>query len=118
MQMEGIGLQLIAEIGDALRFTRRNAITAFAGLDPGVNESSRYVQKNVPTSKWDSAELRKTSFQVMDVLIKIMTQDDPVYKFIDKKRSQGKPYYMTTGANKFLRIYYGRVRDYLVSLQS
>ena len=32
-----------------------------------------------------------------------------------KKRSQGKPYYvyMTAGANKFLRVYYGRVKEYL-----
>lgn len=38
--------------------------------------------------------------------------------FIDKKRAQGKPYYvyMTAGANKFLRIYYGRVKEYLMSL--
>ena len=32
--------------------------------------------------------------------------------------NQGKPYYvyMTAGANKFLRIYYGRVKQYLLSL--
>ena len=43
---------------------------------------------------------------------------DPVYAFMDKKRKQGKPYYvyMTAGANKFLRIYYGRVKEYLSSL--
>ncbi len=44
--------------------------------------------------------------------------NDPVYAFMDRKRSEGKPYYvyMTAGANKFLRIYYGRVREYLASL--
>ena len=124
MQMKGVGPslgpQLMAEIGDVMRFTHRNAITAFAGVDPGVNESGSYAQKSVPTSKRGSADLRKTLFQVMDVLIKTMPQDDPVYKFIDKKRSQGKPYYvyMTAGANKFLRIYYGRVKEYLATLQS
>lgn len=58
---------------------------------------------------------KKDSFQVMDVLIKTMPQDDPVYQFMDRKRTQGKPYYvyMTAGANKFLRIYYGRVKEYL-----
>ena len=124
MQMKGVGPslgpQLMAEIGDVMRFTHRNAITAFAGVDPGVNESGSYAQKSVQTSKRGSADLRKTLFQVMDVLIKTMPQDDPVYKFIDKKRSQGKPYYvyMTAGANKFLRIYYGRVKEYLATLQS
>lgn len=48
----------------------------------------------------------------------VLCQDDPVYQFLDKKRAQGKPYYvyMTAGANKFLRIYYGRVKEYLASL--
>ena len=122
MAMNGIGPslgpQLIAEIGDVTRFTHKGAITAFAGVDPGVNESGTFSQKSVPTSKRGSADLRKTLFLVMDVLIKTMPLDDPVYQFLDKKRSQGKPYYvyMTAGANKFLRIYYGRVKEYLASL--
>lgn len=93
-------------------------MTAFAGVDLCVNESSTYEQKSVPTSKRGSANLRKTLFQVMDVLIKTMPQDDPVYQFLNKKRAQGKSYhvYMTAGANKFLRIYYGRVKEYLSSL--
>ena len=93
-------------------------IVFFAGVDPGVNESGSYEQKNAPTSKRGSAELRKTLFQVMDCLIKTMPQDDPVYLFMDKKRAQGKSYnvYMTAGANKFLRIYYGRVKEYLATL--
>lgn len=54
----------------------------------------------------------------LDSLIKRSPVDDPVYAFMDKKRAQGKPYYvyMTAGANKFLRIYYGRVREYLSTL--
>ena len=122
MAMNGVGPslgpQLIAEIGDVTRFTHKGAVTAFAGVDPGVNESGTFSQKSVPTSKRGSADLRKTLFLLMDVLIKTMPQDDPVYQFLDKKRSQGKPYYvyMTAGANKFLRIYYGRVKEYLASL--
>jgi transposase len=122
MEMKGVGPslgpQLMAEIGDVTRFTHKGAITAFAGVDPGVNESGTYEQKSVPTSKRGSSSLRKTLFQVMDCLIKTKPQDDPVYAFIDKKRAQGKPYYvyMTAGANKFLRIYYGRVKEYLTSL--
>lgn len=122
MAMKGVGPslgpQLMAEIGDVARFTHRNAITAFAGVDPGVNESGDYSQKSVHASKHGSPMLRKTLFLVMDVLIKIKPQDDPVYLFMDKKRAQGKAYYvyMTAGANKFLRIYYGRVKEYLASL--
>lgn len=123
MKMKGVGPslgpQLISEIGDVTRFHSKGALTAFAGVDPGINESGTYAQKSVPTSKRGSSYLRKTLFQVMDALIKTMPQDDPVYLFLDKKRAQGKPYYvyMTAGANKFLRIYYGRVKEYLSSLQ-
>ena len=122
MNMKGVGPslgpQLMAEIGDVSRFTHKGAITAFAGVDPGVNESGTYEQRSVPTSKRGSSNLRKTLFQVMDVLMKTMPQDDSVYQFLDKKRAQGKPYYvyMTAGANKFLRIYYGRVKEYLATL--
>ena len=55
----------------------------------------------------------------MDGILKRSPMDNPVYLFMDKKRSQGKPYYvyMTAGANKFLRIYYGRVKEYLEKLE-
>lgn len=55
----------------------------------------------------------------MSVLIKVSPVDDAVYAFMAKKRAEGKPYYvyMTAGANKFLRIYYGRVKEYLASLE-
>ena len=53
----------------------------------------------------------------MDVLVKTKP-DAPVYLFIDKQRAEGKPYYvyMTAGANKFFRVYYGRVKEYLSAL--
>lgn len=119
MDMYGVGKslgpQLMAEIGDVMRFKQRNSLSAFAGVDPGVDGSGSREAKSVPTSKSGSSELRRTLFLVMDVLIKNKPLDDPVYCFIDKKRSEGKPYYvyMTAGANKFLRIYYGRVKEYL-----
>ncbi len=122
MAMNGVGPtlgpQLMAEIGDVTRFTHRGALTAFAGVDPGKGDSGQRVRKSVPTTKKGSPYLRKTLFQIMDGLIKRSPVDDPVYAFMDKKRAQGKPYYvyMTAGANKFLRIYYGRVREYLSAL--
>lgn len=121
MAMKGVGSslgpQLMAEIGDVTRFTQKGAITAFAGVDPGANQSGTYEQQSVRTSKRGSPSLRKTLFQVMDVLIKTSPSDDAVYAFMSKKRAEGKSYYvyMTAGANKFLRIYYGRVKEYLAS---
>lgn len=121
MKMNGVGPtlgpQLMAEIGDVTRFTRREALTAFAGVDPGKNESGKHVQTSVRTSKKGSPNLRKTLFQIMESLNKRSPADDPVYAFMAKKNAQGKPYYvyMTAGANKFLRIYYGKVKEYLSS---
>ena len=109
MAMNGVGStlgpQLMAEIGDVTRFTHREALTAFAGVDPGKNDSGKHVQKSVRTSKKGSPHLRRTLFQIMDGLIKRSPIEDPVYYV-----------YMTAGANKFLRIYYGRVREYFASL--
>ena len=107
--------KLIAEIGDVSRFTHREALTAFAGVDPGVNESGKFKSKSNKASKCGSARLRKTLFLIMSCLLQTQPIDDPVYCFLDKKRSEGKPYhvYMTAGSNKFLRIYYGKVKECL-----
>ena len=98
MAMNGVGStlgpQLMAEVGDVTRFTHREALTAFAGVDPGKNDSGKHVQKSVRTSKKGSPHLRRTLFQIMDGLIKRSPIDDPVYVFMDKKRAQGKPYYV------------------------
>ena len=119
LSMKGVGPslgpQIIAEIGDITRFSNKGALTAFAGVDPGVNSSGTHTQKSVHTTKRGSTHLRKSLFQVMDALIKNAPEGDPVYEFMIKKRLEGKPYYvyMTAGCNKFLRIYYGRVKEYL-----
>ena len=70
-------------------------------------------------SKRGSASLRRTLFLVMGVLLQCAPMDEPVYQFMNKKRSEGKPYrvYMMASANKFLRIYYASVKAYLESLE-
>lgn len=121
MSMYGIGLtygpQLMAEIGDISRFDHRSAITAFAGVDPGVDQSGQVNHESNRASKHGAPRLRKTLFQIMATLLQLAPEDDPVYRFMMKKKSEGKPYqvYMTAGANKFLRIYYGKVKECLAS---
>ena len=112
---DSLGPQLMAEIGDVTRFAHKGSLAAFAGVDPGANQSGSHESKSVQTSKSGSPHLRRTLFLVMTVLLQTAPQDDPVYRFMDKKRCEGKPYfvYMTAGANKFLRVYYGRVKEYL-----
>ena len=115
---DSLGPQLMAEIGDVRRFAHKGSLTAFAGVDPGANQSGTYEAKSTHSSKRGSPELRKTLFLVMTVLLQKAPPDDPVFQFLDKKRAEGKPYYvyMTAGCNKLLRIYYGRVKEYLNSM--
>lgn len=117
--MYGVGeltaAQLMAEIGDVRRFPRRSSIVGFAGVDPGVNESGKHSAASVPTTKRGSPHLRKTLFQVICTYLRKAPADEPVYQFLCKKRDEGKPYlvYMTAAENKFLRIYYARVKECL-----
>lgn len=119
MQMFGVGStfgpQLMAEIGDVLRFARKQSLVAFAGIDPAPNDSGDKYGRNSGTTKRGSPYLRKTLFNIMKCYIQNAPEDEPVYQFIDKKRSEGKPYfvYMTAAANKFLRRYYAKVNEYL-----
>ncbi len=124
MSMHGVGTtygpQLMAEIGDISRFDHRSAITAFAGVDPGVNQSGTMNQQSNRASKHGDPRLRKTLFQIMSTLLQLAPSDDPVYLFMMKKKSEEKPYqvYMTAGANKFLRIYYGKVKECITAQTS
>ncbi len=117
IDMYGVGeitaAQLMAELGDIRRFSNRGAIVAFAGIDPEASESGNYSRKSNHSSKRGSSHLRKTLFQVVSTYLKKSPSNEPVYQFLDKKRAEGKPYYvyMTAAANKFLRIYLARVRE-------
>lgn len=121
-QMGGVGdilaPQVMAEIGDVFRFYRKSSLVSFAGLEPVDNKSGKF-QGNESVSKQGSPHLRGTLFLVMRSLLQHKTVDDPVYQFIDRKRSEGKHYYcyMTAGSAKFLRIYFARVREYLLNLE-
>ena len=121
MSMFGVGKvygpQLIAEVGDTRRFRNRRAITAFAGLDAPPYQSGQLDVSSRNISKRGSAALRKVLFQITEVYILNKPEDEPVYQFIDKKRSEGKHYYSyrIAAANKFLRIYFAKVNQVLIS---
>lgn len=117
--MYGVGettaAQLMAEIGDVRRFPRRSSIVAFAGVDPAITQSGKHEVQSTATTKRGSPHLRKTLYQIVCTYLRKSPEDEPVYQFLDKKRGEGKPYfvYMTAAQNKFLRIYYARVKECL-----
>lgn len=116
---ESLGPQLMAEIGDVRRFQRKQSLVAFAGIDPMPNQSGEKNVRSNKSSKRGSPYLRKTLFNIMGIYLKCSPQDKPVYQFLDRKRAEGKPYYvyMTAAGNKFLRRYYGKVLNYFASLE-
>lgn len=122
MRMFGVGPalgpQLMAEIGDVRRFHSKKALVAFAGIDAPPYQSGQMDIYSRSISKRGSASLRRTLFLLMGVYLQNAPVNEPVYQFMGKKRSEGKPYkvYMMASANKFLRIYYATVKAYLDAL--
>ena len=117
---EIVGPQLIAEIGDPRRFHSRKAITAYFGYDSENNDSGQKISKSNSMTKKGSSAMRRTLFIIMKVLLLTKPIDNPVYDFLIKKQSEGKHYYsyMNAAANKFLRIYYARVKEVLNSTEA
>lgn len=115
-----LGPQLMAEIGDVRRFHSKKALVAYAGIDAPPNDSGNISGRHRSMSKVGSPSLRRTLFLVMSVYLQKSPSDEPVYQFMNRKRAEGKPYrvYMMASANKFLRIYYASVKQYLDTLEA
>ena len=110
----------MAEIGDVRRFTHKGALVAFAGMDAPPFQSGTFDSKSRRISKRGSPHLRKTLFMVASTILQHSDPANPIFQFMDKKRAEGKHFYVYTvaGAAKFLRIYYARVKTHLAMLDS
>lgn len=115
--MEGVGEilapRLIAEIGDVRRFHSGKALIAYGGIDAPPYQSGQFIGTQRRISKRGSSVLRKTGYEVMKCLKSIKPEEDAVYKFMIKKENEGKAKKVAkmAGLNKFLRIYYARVKE-------
>ena len=105
--------RIIAEIGDVRRFKNKHSLIAYAGIDAPPYQSGSFNATERHISKRGNSYLRKTGYEIMQSLIMHQPENDPVYDFILKKRSDGKcgKEAMIAGLNKFLRIYYGKVSE-------
>lgn len=122
-QMPGVGAvlapRLIAEIGDIRRFRSASALVAFAGIDAPPYQSGSFTATKRSISKRGSSLLRKTGYELMQCLKRLKPQDCPVYAYICKKESEGKSKKAAkiAGLNKFLRIYFARVKGVYAQLE-
>lgn len=124
MGMQGAGPitgpQLMAEIGDVRRFTSKGALVAFAGVDAPPFQSGSFDSKSRHVSKRGSPHLRRVLFTICSVILQHSDPENAVFQFMDRKRAEGKHFYVYTvaGGAKFLRIYYAKVKEYLNTLDS
>jgi len=119
--MNGVGKKilprLIAEIGDIRRFKNANALIAYCGIDPPQYQSGNFEASNRHITKRGNKYLRSVTYEVVkSVKATKPTKDNAVYEFIIKKEKEGKQKTVAkvAGMNKFLRIYYARVKELYV----
>ena len=109
--------KLIAEIGDVRRFHNGKALIAYTGIDAPPYQSGKFIGTERKISKRGSSALRKIGYETMRCLkTHTAPEDDAVYQFIIKKELEGKSKRAAkiAGLNKFLRIYYARVKEVYV----
>lgn len=117
MSMSGVGPitgpKLMGEIGDVHRFTSKRALVALEGVDAPPYQSGNFESKSRRVSKRGSPLLRRTLFLICSISLRLSNAEDPVFLFMDRKRAEGKHYYvyMVTGAAKLLQINYARVNE-------
>jgi len=109
LSIPGIGVVLpamiLSVIGDIHRFSSPAKLLAFAGLDPAVIESGKFVASSTRMSKRGNSMLRYALIQAaFHVSHKSVTFAD----YYAKKRAEGKNHYSALGhtAKKLLRVIY------------
>ncbi len=98
-------MSILSELGDIAYFSNEKKLIKFAGVNPYVYESGTYSMPHTRLEKKGSKYLRKTLYQIIDVVIRF----NPVFQaYYQKKRSQGKSYRCAQGhcIRKLLRVLY------------
>ena len=116
--MKGVGIKtrsrLIAEIGDVRKYKNANCLIAFCGIDTPPYQSGSFNAENRHITKRGNKYLRKVGYEVTKSIKSSRPKtDNAVYLFMLKKENEGKPKRVAkiAGLNKFLRIYYARVKE-------
>ncbi|BCG60694.1 IS110 family transposase [Paenibacillus sp. URB8-2] len=107
----GIGDKLaaaiVAEIGDVRQFKEAKQLVAFAGLDPGIFSSGKFIATSSRITKRGSKRLRRALYLAVQCGIRGRT-NPRIREYYDKKRKEGKPYKVVViaCANKLLHHVY------------
>lgn len=114
LSIDGIGTNLaariIAEIGDIEEFKSREALVAYAGLDPHIYQSGDQDGKHLKISKKGNKYLRCLLFLAVGCSIR-GAKDNPVNRFYQKKKQQSNSLNSKAAkiacTAKLLKIIYG-----------
>lgn len=116
--MKGVGpktrSRLIAEIGDIRKYHNANCLIANCGIDTPPYQSGNFNANNRHITKRGNKYLRKVGYEITKSIKSSRPKsDNAVYLFMLRKESEGKNKTVAkiAGLNKFLRIYYARVKE-------
>ncbi len=105
-----LGAQIVAEIGDVVRFKNAASIVKYAGLNSGVSQSGRFEAKGEPITKVGSPYLRRAMWLAAEGARRF---DPKLRGFYEKKRAEGKCHRVavTAVARKLCHVVYAVMRD-------
>ena len=122
MDMNGVGEKLapllIAEIGDIRRFKNVGSLIAYTEIDAPPYQSGKFEAVNRHISKRGNKYLRRIGYTVMRSIKAFYKPGTEMYDYIVQKENEGKAKKVSkiTGLNKFLRQYYGKVRNEYIEI--
>lgn len=120
--MDGVGEKLapllIAEIGDIRRFKNAGSLIAYTGIDAPPYQSGKFEAVNRHISKRGNKYLRRIGYTTMKAVKTFCKSGTELYDFIVQKENEGKSKKSSkiAGLNKFLRQYYGKVRNEYIEI--
>ena len=120
--MSGVGDRLapllIAEIGDIRRFKNAGSLIAYTGIDAPPYQSGKFEAVNRHISKRGNKYLRRIGYTTMKAIKTFCKPGTELYDYIIQKENEGKSKKSSkiAGLNKFLRQYYGKVRNEYIEI--
>lgn len=107
---ENLASRIIAELGDMKKYTSKNQIVSYAGLDPMIRQSGKYDGDHLSISKKGNKRLRCILYLAVVCNLR-QAKNDHIHNFYQKKRQQTNPLKSKAAkiacAHKLLVIIYG-----------
>ena len=99
----GLGSIILSEIGDIENFDSPSKLLAFAGLEPSVHQSGKFVATDMRMVKRGSPYLRWALLQASRL---IAMRDQTFKDYYQKKRAEGKHHFVASShvAKKLVRV--------------